>query len=80
MIGGKGLLAKDPTVGIVCIRAALILGRARALLQKCRACGLPSAAGRPVCVGRACACTLHARVGRVRVVVGRAGGIRFSFS
>ena len=30
-------MAKDPTVGIVCIRAALILGRARALLQKCRA-------------------------------------------
>ena len=35
MIRGEGLLAKDPTVGIVCIRAALILGRARELLQKC---------------------------------------------
>ena len=80
MIGGEGLLAKDPNVGIVCIRAALILGRARALLQKCHARGHPSTVGRPMCVDRACARAPRARVGRVRLVVGRAGGIRFSFS
>ena len=62
MIRGEGLLAKDLTVGIVCIRAALILGRARVLLQKFHAGRLPSAVGRPVCVRR------------VRVVVGHVGG------
>ena len=77
MIGGKGLLAKDPTIGIVCIRVALILGRARVLLQKCRMRGLPPATGWPMCVGRACG--PRTRVGRIRVVVSRAGGIRNSF-
>ena len=75
MIGGEGLLAKDPTVGIVCIRAALILGRARVLLQKFHAGGLPFAVGWPVCVGR-----VRVVVGCVRMVVGHACGICFSVS